>query len=94
MGPSRDGVGTGDELFFASVAGELFVAEVAGDGETFDVGRVRELHSWHLATTFRRPFDVGVNGEDLLVIRGLTTQKREPLKVVLNWDAELEGGDR
>ena len=87
---SRDG----DELFFASVAGELFVAEVAGTDETFNVGRVRGLHSWHLATTFRRPFDVGVSGEDLLVIRGLTTQKREPLKLVLNWDAELEGGDR
>jgi hypothetical protein len=37
---------------------------------------------------------VGPNAEELLVIRGLTTQKREPLKVVLSWDAELEGGDR
>jgi len=87
---SRDG----RELFFASPAGGLFVAEVAGDDETFDVGRVRGLHSWHLATTFRRPFDVSANGEDLLVIRGLTTQKREPLKVVLNWDVELEGAGR
>ena len=87
---SRDG----RELFFASAAGELSVAEVAGSGETFDVGRVRVLHSWHLATTFRRPFDVGIDGDELLEIRGLTTDKREPLKVVLNWDAELEGGDR
>ena len=46
---SRDG----SELFFASAAGDLFVAEVAGSGETFTVGRVRGLHSWHLATTFR-----------------------------------------
>ena len=62
--------------------------------ETFDVGRVRVLHSWHLATTFRRPFDVGIDSNELLEIRGLTTDKREPLKVVLNWDAELEGKNR
>jgi Tol biopolymer transport system component len=87
---SRDG----RELFFASAAGGLFSAEVDGSGATFDVGRVRGLHSWHLATTFRRPFDVGVSGDELLVIRGLTTQKREPLKVVLNWDLEVDGSDR
>ncbi|MEE4273241.1 MAG: protein kinase [Thermoanaerobaculales bacterium] len=87
---SRDG----RELFFASAAGDLFVAEVSGEGETFDVGHVEELHSWHLATTFRRPFDVTPGSGDLLVIRGLTTQTREPLKVVLNWNAELESERR
>ncbi len=73
VGPSREWSRDGRELFFASVAGELSVAEVTGAGETFDVGRVRGLHSWHLATTFRRPYDVGANAEELLVIRGLTT---------------------
>jgi len=81
----------GRELFFASTGGELFVAGVDGDGDTFDVGRVSELHSWQLATAFRRPFDVSGNGEDVLVVRGLTTQTREPLMVVLNWEVELEG---
>ena len=83
---SRDG----RELFFASRGGDLFVAEVDGEGDTFDVGRVQELHTWQLAAAFRWPYDVSANGDDLLVIRGLTTQVREPLKVVLNWDTELE----
>ncbi len=83
---SRDG----NELYFGTAVGDLLVAEVGGDGEAFDVGRVRALHSWNLATSFRRPFDVTADGEDLLVIRGQAMQSRDPLKIVLNWDAALD----
>ena len=86
--------GDGGELFFAKVNGELFSAEVDGVGETFDVGEVQRLFSWNLAPGFRWPYDVSSDGQRFLLNRGMAAAETDPMTVVLNWDAELEGGDR
>jgi Tol biopolymer transport system component len=86
--------GDGGELFFAKFNGELYSAEVDGQGETFDVGEIQRLFSWNLAPGFRWPYDVSSDGQKFLLNRGMAAAESDPMTVVLNWDTELERAAR
>jgi Tol biopolymer transport system component len=80
----------GSELFYVKAGGELQVAEIDGSGPALVVGEISELFSWNMSAGLRNTFDAAPDGQRVLVIRGLASSETEPLRVVLNWDLELE----
>ena len=86
--------GDGGELFYVKGGGELYAAEIDGSGEALVVGEIQHLFSWNMSAGLRKTFDVSPDGQQALLIRGLATAESDPLRVVLNWDTELEGADR
>jgi hypothetical protein len=81
-------------LFFARAGGDLHVAEIDGSGQALVVGEINHLFSWNMSAGLRNTFDVSPDGQRVLLIRGLASSETEPLRVVLNWDTELDGGTR
>jgi len=80
----------GSELFFVRAGGDLHTAEIDGSGQTLVVGEISDLFSWNMSAGLRNTFDVSPDGQRVLLIRGLASSDTEPLRVVLNWDTELE----
>ena len=84
----------GSELFFARAGGDLHAAEIDGSGQALVVGEINHLFSWNMSAGLRNTFDVSPDGQRVLLIRGLASSETEPLRVVLNWDTEIEEARR
>jgi len=80
----------GSELFFVRAGGDLHVSEIDGSGQALVVGEISHIFSWNMSAGLRNTFDVSPDGQRVLLIRGLASSETEPLRVVLNWDTELE----
>ena len=81
----------GRELFYLSPDLQMMVAEVNGQGSTFESGAVRALFSTHAAVqTMASPFAVSVDGRKFLV-DSLPDANSPSITLVVNWQAALIG---
>jgi serine/threonine protein kinase/Tol biopolymer transport system component len=81
----------GKELFFLTPDLQMMVAEVNGQGSTFEIGAVHSLFSTHAAVqAMASPFAVSADGKKFLV-DSLPEANSSPITIVVNWTAALKG---
>ena len=81
----------GKELFYLSPDLHMMVAEVNGQGSTFESGAVHALFSTQAAVqAMARSYDVAVDGKRFLV-DSVSEANPTAVTIVVNWPAKLRG---
>ena len=80
--------GDGREIFFRDARG-LYVAQVDGSGDSFEIESVSYLIDLPLRISAARQFDVAKDGQRFLVNEPYGEADISPVTLVQNWNVEL-----
>jgi len=80
----------GKELFYVTFGETLMSAEIAEERESPGVGKIQPLFRIHRAPSPNPVYDASPDGKRFLINSPVQPSTPEPIRLVVNWDAELK----